>query len=193
MSAPPFNPVIDLPLVLATVCLLFWYYKHWAQSHELSTSTNLAERLPAARMRVCTLFAAVLILCWLADLAVWSLFAVVLGFNLVFAMTLGDEAGHFGLLAVVYLIREWSFGFPEMVLQPPELASVSPETKAPTGPLMGKTGVTKTPLCPSGQAEFNGTSVSVTSANNRMIDANTDVIVTAYRNGKPCVLPHPDQ
>ncbi|MCG8649339.1 MAG: hypothetical protein MI861_05880, partial [Pirellulales bacterium] len=105
-------------------------------------------------------------------------------------LTGGDvDGGAFGLWAAAYLIREWSFGFPQLILHPQTHDSNSAAPTAETGELVGKTGVTISPLRPTGDVDIDGVTYSVASADGRLLDSGATVTVTSYRNGRPCVAP----
>ena len=191
MDRITFAPLIDLPLAVFTVALFIWHFNRWASSNDLEANVDLAARLPTARIRVITLFTAILLLCWLSNLAVWSLFALLFGIGIVIAVL--GRGGIFGLQlglwAAACIIREWSFGFPQFVLYPPNTSVNASSPNCNDGELMGRIGVATFSLRPTGNAEIDGVQVSVSSADGRMIDAGTEVTVTAYRNGRPCVSP----
>lgn len=194
MDTIAFAPSIDVPLVLATVVLLLRNFNRWAVSSHLETNVDLAARLPTARMRVISLFAVILVFCWLVNLAVWTLFAVLLGVGLAIALLLSGDVigGEMGLRGAAYLLREWSFGFPETILEPPAPASITRPPDSEDGALIGETGVARTPIRPTGLVEFDNAQVTVSSADGRFIAAGTEVVVATYRNGTPCVIPSPD-
>ena len=113
MDRITFAPLIDLPLAVFAVALFIWHFNRWASSNDLEANVDLAARLPTARIRVITLFTAILLLCWLSNLAVWSLFALLFGIGIVIAVL--GRGGIFGLQlglwAAACIIREWSLGF----------------------------------------------------------------------------------
>jgi hypothetical protein len=65
-------------LALVTVLAFILHFNAWARANNTDTSVDLAARLPAARIRVVCLFAVIVSLCWMADLAVWAVFAFLL-------------------------------------------------------------------------------------------------------------------
>ena len=192
MDKIAFAPLIDLPLAVLTTAAFIWHFNKWASSNDLDTGVDVAARLPAARMRVITLFAVILLLCWLLNLAVWSIFALLLGIGIAIAfITSGDiDGGAFGLWGAAYLIREWAFGFPQLILHPPSPTASLSNPDGRDGELIGKTGTATSPIRPTGDVEIDGVTISVSSADGRLIETGTHVKVTAYRNGRPCVSPH---
>ena len=191
MSKLVFAPMVDLPLVAVTLALFLWYFDRWAHRSDLETNVDVVARLGSARLRVVVLFVGVLIVCWFFDFAVWSLLAALLAVGLVVAlMGFNVDGGLIGFFVVAYLIREWSFGFPEMILHPSiDNLPISPD---PMHELVGSIGKTSSSLRPTGDAIIGDATVSVASDDGCLIDAGTDVIVTSYRNGLLRVRPHVD-
>ncbi len=194
MEQLAFAPMIDLPLAGITLSAFIWHFNRWAFHHDIDTSIDVASRLPVARLRVIALFVCALLVCWLANFAFWSIFALLLGIGMAVALVAGGDVdgGAFGLWAAAYLIREWSFGFPQLVLHPQTHDTGSIASAADTGELVGKSGVTTSPLRPTGDAEIDGVTYSVASADGQLLDSGARVTVTSYRNGRPCVSPMPE-
>ena len=191
MDTLAFAPLIDFPLAGVTAATFIWHFNRWALRRDIDTAIDISTRLPTARYRVILLFASLLLLCWFLDLAFWSIFALLLGIGLVIAVVFGGDiqGSAFGLWAAAYLIREWAFGFPQLILHPQphdSRVSVRHETLEI---LLGKTGVTISPLRPTGDAEIDGLKHSVVSYDGGLLDPGTKVTVMSYRNGYPCVSP----
>jgi hypothetical protein len=184
-----FSPLIDVPLVVLTVAGFLRHFHKWAKTSDVAAEVDLATRLPKARSRVVVLFATLLLVCWFANVAVWLFYALLLGAGLVVLAVTGGDAmgGDFGLLLVGYVIREWCFDFPQIVLQPPKPGEAPAPEPAARGDLTGKQGVTVCPCSPFGEARIDGVKVAVSSFDGRLIDAGARVAVNAYRNGQPCV------
>lgn len=191
MDKLAFAPLIDVPLVVCTVALFIWHFNRWASRNDLDTSVDLAARLPTAGLRVIALFTCILLLCWLSNIAVWPVFALLLGVGVALAFIAGGDGdgGEVGLWAAAYLIREWAFGFPQFILHPPKSSVITSTSQCNRGELMGKIGTTTSPIRPTGDAEIDGVKVTVASTDGRLIETGTQVSVTAYRNGRPCVSP----
>lgn len=190
-----FEPIIDLPLVVITCGLFIWHFNGWARRGNLQTEIDVASRLQSARLRVFTLFTSLLLFCWILDFAVWPIFAILFGIGLVTAIFLGGGVdGAFGLWAAGYLIREWSFGFPQLILHPTKRDEATMDDDAMNDDakhgLVGSVGITSSTLRPTGNAIIDHTSVSVVSDDGSMIDAGAEVIVASYRNGQLFVRPH---
>lgn len=185
-----FRPMIDIPLVILTVSVFIWHFNQWSRKANIETNLNLSARLPTARFRVILLFLGILLLCWLVNLAVWSLFALVFAIGLVMALAMtGDvEGGAFGLFGAADIIREWAFGFPRLVLHPPN-REITTAVEHLGKELLGKTGVTTATLRPTGDALIEGAKYAVVSFDGGWIDAGAKIEVRAYRNGMLCVSP----
>ncbi len=191
MNTIAFVPTIDVPLVVVTVAAFIWHFNHWARRRNIETNLDLSGRLPAARLRVILLFVCILALCWTINLAVWVMMAMLLGIGLVVVLTTGGDiaGGAFGLFAAAFIVREWAFGFPHLILHPPRHDSKTPSQGDGEGALLGKVGFTTTSLRPSGRTLIDGVEYSVVSIDGGWVDAGTSVEVTAVRNGVPCVAP----
>lgn len=190
-----FTPFIDLPLVALFALAFICYINEWAHRHDQGSRLSVTARLPVARLRIAQLFAGVLLLCWSLNLAVWFVCALLLGFGFAVAVVLSmttESVGHFLSWGTVYLIREWAFGFPELVLQPPIRDSGSTTHSGNLTALVGKVGVTTSPLRPIGDAEFEGVKHSVVSEDQEWVDAGLFVKAVCIRNGLLCVVPIPE-
>jgi hypothetical protein len=182
-----FVAMVDLPLALATVLALILHFNSWARANDADISVDLAARLAAARIRVVCLFAVIVGLCWIADFAVWAVFAFLLGIGVAIALLAGGQAagGEFLLGWAGYLIREWAFGFPQLVLHPPEKSRMT-RHGTPAGddsPLIGKSGLVAAPLRPCGQIECEGAVWPARAEDGRYVDAGTTIVVTGLQSG----------
>ena len=135
-------------------------------------------------------FVGVLTVCWLLNFAAWFLFAALFAVGVAIALLgVNVEGGFVGFFAAAYFVREWSFGFPELILHP--ATNDDPTLNLdPTHELVGSTGKTSSPLRPTGEAVVGDVTVSVASEDGSLIDAGTEVIVTSYRNRLLRVRPH---
>jgi hypothetical protein len=135
-----FSPLIDVPLVVLTVAGFLRHFHKWAKTSDVAAEVDLATRLPKARSRVVVLFATLLLVCLFANVAVWLFYSLLLGAGLVVMVVTGGDAmgGDFGLLLVGYVIREWCFDCPHMVLQPPKPGEAPVPEPAARGDLTGK-------------------------------------------------------
>ncbi len=83
MDRIAFAPLIDIPLVGFTLAAFLWHFNAWAYRDDLDTSVDVPARLPTARLRVITFFVGVLLICWISNVAAWSIFALILAIGLV--------------------------------------------------------------------------------------------------------------
>lgn len=188
-----FMPLVDIPLAGIVLATFILHFNKWSRRRNSDTTVDLASRLPKARVRVVVLLICALILCWGLDASFWSLCAMLLILGLALVGTLGGkiEGGAFGFFAVAYLIREWAFGFPQLILHPEQQASRSADEHNDLESLIGQSGSTISPLRPAGDAEIGGAKYSVVAYDGDMIDLGEKVIVRAYRNGSLFVVPAP--
>lgn len=193
MDKIAFTPFIDVPLTAIVVVGFILHFKRWSLRRDIETSVDISARLPAARLRVILLFVSILVLCWWIDLAVWSIFALLFGLGLVFAVVFGGgvDGGAIGLFAAAFIVREWAFGFPQLILQPQQREVKNLDHHDGKQELTGKTGVAIGSIRPTGEVLIEGIKYSVASFDGGWIDAGTKVEVRTYRNGMPCVAPLP--
>lgn len=189
MNSVSFFPLVDIPLIVITVAAYLWHINRWAYRTDIETSLDLPSGLPKARRRIVFLFVGLGVLCWLLDFAVWSLYACILLIDLLLA-AISNGGGPAGLFFIVYIVREWAFGFPQIILHPPRPTPLEMAKGNLERPLIGKIGVTKTMLRPSGIAIIDGKEQSVVSATGELLKAETHVKVTGYQNGYPAVTFH---
>lgn len=185
MDKLTFAPLIDIPLVSITLAFFILHFNRWAFRNDLDTSADVASRLPSARFRVIVLMVGFLFLCWLFDFAAWSIFAFLAGIGLAIAIFSGWslEGGTVGLFGAALFIREWAFGFPQLVLHPPGQV-IDPSPPKRQHRLIGKSGTTTSPLRPIGDACIDGTIVTVACDDGRLIESGTPVVVSCYKNGR---------
>ena len=194
MDKLAFAPMIDLPLAVATVIGFLLHFNAWSRGESADTSIDLGSRLPAARIRVVVFFLAVLFVCWMVNFAFWAVLAALVAIGIVFSTLAGGDSSGAELFVffAAYVIREWAFGFPQLILGPPSDRHVTPRDALPDSELIGRRGVALSPLRPSGDADVEGSVVSVVSDDGRLIDAGMDVVVSGTRNGRVCVRPLAD-
>ena len=86
----------------------------------------------------------------------------------------------------VTLIREWAFGFPQLILHPPQ----NNDTKMvsmPKSEYDGQIAITISPLRPCGEIRINDKKISAISDDGRLIDKDEEVVVVGKRNGQVSV------
>lgn len=183
MEALQFTPIVDLPLVACTVIGFLVNFSHWSRSAELDTVVNLPARLPRARLLVVVLFALLVFTCWQLNVAVWLIYALMSVLSMVMAGLAGSAPSPAIMLVFVAgLIREWCFGFPQLILRT-ESRSKRPREKEPEDPMMGLEGIAISPLIPMGIVEVGGLEVPAVSDVGTMIDSGSRIVVTGNRNG----------
>ncbi len=184
-----FAAEIDIPLVVLTLVAFLVHFECWAKHTDVDTNANLRERLPKARLLVIGFFCALLAVCWSSSIAFWAILVLGFGIGVVLSLMLGGthELGLGILLFAAYLIREWAFGFPQLLLQPPNSSPTRVAQTTLSEELVGATGKTLSPLRPCGEAEIDGKVCSVMSADSSLIDSEAKIVVTGKRNGTICV------
>jgi hypothetical protein len=183
MEAFQFTPNIDLPLVSCTVVVFLMNFFHWAKSAELDSTASLPERLPRAILLVIVLFALLLFVCWHLDVAVWLIYVLLAILGLFISALAGSAPNPAAmLLFIAGLIREWCFGFPQLILRP-ESRTKKPRTEQPEDPWVGMKGVAVSPLIPTGIVEIGGEEVPAVSDVGTLIESGSPIVVTGRRSG----------
>ncbi len=179
MDKLAFNPFIDLPLSFLTIVAFVLHFNTWAKNRPADINVDLQSRLPTARVRVVGLLIAIVGVCWFTNLSVWAIYALLLILGLGIAMLMGDGGDDSALvvLFIAYLIREWAFGFPLMILNSPQDGGMK-DLAETHGNLIGVHGTAATHLRPFGEAEIEGQAISVVSETGELIEAGAAVIVT---------------
>ena len=177
--------VLDIPLWIGTLAVFLIYYQRWAKSASDKLEVDLQARLPQAIFRTTVFFVGVLTICLLANFGVWAFLVVALVMGLIVSCILGaagpTESGFFLLIAALAL-REWSFGFPSLILDvAPRETDAAFEIREHK--LTGTTGVTSGPLKPAGYARINNTEMPVVADNGLMVDDGVEIVVTRFHNG----------
>lgn len=188
MDKLAFNPFIDLPLSFLTIVAFVLHFNTWAKNRPVDINVDLQSRLPTARVRVVGLLIAIVGVCWYTNLSVWAIYALLLILGLGISMLMGDSGDGSGLvvLFMAYLIREWAFGFPLMVLNSPQDGGIKDLSETHAN-LIGMHGTALTPLRPFGEAEIDGQSISVVSETGEMIEVGAAIIVTDLKDNRICV------
>lgn len=186
---PAFTFSVDLPVSALTLAGFMLYFRIWAHEQAESTGVDLVKRLPTACLYVTCLIAAITLACWLANIAVWSIFVLLLLVGAVLSLFVQADItdGGFALLVAGGFIREWAFGFPSLILRPPEYEPPNGIDANVVDELVGASGVTTSPLRPQGEAEFEGRVLTVQTYNGQFLDSGTNVTVTGLREGLACV------
>ena len=124
--------------------------------------------------------------CWFADIALWAVIGILTLAALLIAILLGgDLAGPTPIFLIsASLIREWAFGFPQLVLQPPADEPAHRSFYNSSSQFCGKEGITVSPLRPSGEVQVDGKTMSCISENGKLIETGEKVVVAGERNGR---------
>ena len=183
-----FSPAVDLPLVFVTVAAFVANFYLWTKSEHDDLEVELQSRLPKAIVRLFLLFGTVTVLFWLVDVAVWILYACLFLIALIASIMSANQMV-IDLMVVVFggMIREWCFGFPQLVLRPPTSKTELPHGKDDS--FIGSLGTVITPLRPAGTVLIDGEKLPATSAGGTMIDNGTEIVVTEIKNGHFYVRP----
>lgn len=183
-----FAPGWDLPLLGILLVWFLWHCRRWSTSVCLENGVEVSHRWPAARRRIVLLFMVVTGACWLFDLPAW-LVVTLLGL----AGVIGSVVSDFdhALVLVPWLIREWAFGFPHLILQPSvgstDNSHVDRQSQATE--LFGARGTVVSPLRPCGQVQLDDQRVQAVSESGQFIDQGTLVIVCGLKGEEICVRP----
>ncbi len=149
---------------------------------------DVSHRWPAARRRIILLFMFVTAGCWLFDVPAW-LVVTFLGLAGVVASAVSDFDQ--AIVLVPWLIREWAFGFPHLILQPS--ASTTGDSQrdrhSRATELLGMRGTVVSSLRPCGQVQLDDRRVQAVSESGRFIDQGTLVIVCGLKGEEICVRP----
>lgn len=181
----PFIPLVDIPLSIGTLAIFLMYYRYWAKSAAEKLEVDLQARLPQATFRTAVFFGGLLIVCWLANFGVWAFLVLALFLGLIGTFIIGgsspfESAFFLGVLAIA--LREWSFGFPSLILDIPSAQTDAVPENRPHK-LTGTTGISTGPLKPTGYARINDTEMPVVVDNGMMVDDGVEIVVTGFRNG----------
>ncbi len=187
-----FTPKIDLPLALVSLIGFLVNYQLWAKSGDPELNVDLISRLPQARIRIVFFFAGLLLVCWLVNLGLWTILAALVLLGLFFSLFIGNSmAPEFMFVATAGVLREWSFGFPTLILTPsPQSDTHSSKLKSE---LIGVVGITTSPLRPSGDIKIDEQELLAISDDGRLIEVGTQIVVTGIRNGRASVRIADDQ
>lgn len=180
-----FSPVRDIILTLILLAGFLLYYRNWIPSGSLESGVDLKPRLQQACVRTSLFFMSVLAVCWFSNVSVFLPIAIlfVLGIVVSIGSTMTEGyglGGGFVFGAAAMILREWSFGFPNLILSPRERKA------KPRKPheMAGSIGVTTSDLRPAGYVRMNDKEVPAVSANGKQIDSGTEIVVTDFKNGK---------
>ncbi|MEL6105396.1 MAG: NfeD family protein [Planctomycetota bacterium] len=164
------------------------YIRVWVESDAQETTIDLRPLLPAAIARAVIALCGLTILCWLLAISLWAIVAILLGVGCLLALV--NEAsdvreGAGPLFAAVVVLREWCFGFPELILHPPtdpgDAIGLNEEA------CIGRHGTVVSPLRPNGHITVAGQRLSAVSDTGELLQNGTQIIVCGFQNGRPRV------
>ena len=182
MNAIAFAPRVDIPLALITVIAFWLNFNSWANNNN-DTDVELTSRLPKARLRLVALFASLLLICWLLNVAAWAVLALFFVVSLVVAAASGNSlAPEMLILLSAGMIREWCFGFPILILQPPQESTATHAQS--NAKFLGRCGTATSALRPSGRVQIDGEDISAVSSDGSYIELGANVVVTSTQNGQ---------
>ena len=191
MNSFSFTPLYDLPLLIVVAALLVWHFHYWSHNTELDSNADLVGRFPLACAKAVSLLVIACVICWAANFPFWGIFAILLAFGIALSIALGGQTDGslIGLLGSAIMLREWAFGFPQLILDPKKRTDASSQLAPENNALVGKKGIALSPLRPMGDIDIDGKVLSATSDNGQLIDAGTSVTVIRFKNGQPRVTP----
>ncbi|MEM6471677.1 MAG: NfeD family protein [Planctomycetota bacterium] len=182
MNWATFSFQIDVPLALVLWVAFLVQAQFWARSANADTNVDLVAKLPKARLRYTVFFALLLVVCWYCGFSIALLMVIIWVSGLVVAFLAGGDLGtRAGLhYFAAYLIREWAFGFPQMILHP---RVQEPEDSNPNAmsPLAGRVATVTSTLRPTGEVCVDEQRYSARSESGQYVDEGTRVIVSCQR------------
>ena len=182
-----FCPGIDIALSVVSAFGFLLNYHYWvkANANDPDSVIDLKSRLPRANVRIVLFWAVTLLVCWVTNLAVWSIFVCMFVVGMGFALGNGRISGHLFFLGVAAMLREWCFGFPNLILDPKLAPPI--EKVVSNNELIGRQGTVVSQLRPTGEIEIDGKELTAISEDGKIIEAEAEVSVTSIRNGRICV------
>ena len=184
MNSIAFTPLVDLPLagvLLAGLSVNSWL---WAKSDRDESEVDLEARLPTALIRLTLFFFGLVIFCWLTNVGVWVIAAAMMVSGIAISVFAGSNSfvPELMLVATAGMLREWTFGFPNLILSPRVRSPSSKDTIKHE--LVGVSGVTTSPLRTTGDIRIDSEELSAISDNGTLIEKGTEVVVVAVKNGR---------
>ena len=183
MNSIAFLPIIDFPLIgvlLAGFMVNSWL---WAKS-ENETGVDLLSRLPGALIRIFLFFLGLLLFCWFFNIGVWAVAAALIVAGVVVTIFAGGHnfAPEMIFVATAEMLREWAFGFPNLILSAPTRSPARPSQESHE--LVGTLGMTTSELRPIGEIKINSNEHTAISDSGTFIEAGTEVVVVAVKDGR---------
>ena len=180
-----FSPAIDISLTIVVLLGFLLNFHFWvrASANDPDSVIDLKSRLPRANIHIVLFCAVILLTCWIANLAVWSIFVLIFAFGVMVGVFGGPfTPDQFGLLGAAAMLREWCFGFPNLILDPklePPIDKVDSNSE-----LIGRHGTAVSQLRPTGEIEIDGKELTAISEDGKVIQSGAEVLVTSTRMGR---------
>ena len=91
-----FSPAIDISLTIVVLLGFLLNFHFWvrASANDPDSVIDLKSRLPRANIHIVLFCVAILLICWMANLAVWSIFVCMFVVGMGFALGNGRISGH---------------------------------------------------------------------------------------------------
>lgn len=185
----PFVAGLDVPLAIVTWGLFVLNFHFYSKTNPESGHIDLRARLPQAYFRITAFFVVVLGVCWAASFGFWVLYVALWVLGMVLGLIGGNQIS-FGELMVVGtagMLREWSFGFPNLILSPPTRSGESEAKQARLDQYVGMTATTESALKPTGKIWVDECSLSAISMDGDFIAPGVEVAILEIRNGNALV------
>lgn len=174
-----FQLYVDLPLCAIVLSALLLHFRQWAHNETDDLRTILMSRLLRAQVKASLFVGAMLFVCWYLDISFWIAIAIVLGLGMIAAFA-GIDVAAMPILAAGFMLREWAFGFPSLVLH--SLPSSGLDTSFDPR-LIGVEATALGPLRPFGRIQFDDQIAEAVSESGQMIDSGARVRIAGCRNG----------
>ena len=184
MHVLTFHPLVDIPLVAVIACIFILNFRVWSNTADAELQPLLKSRLNSAILRITGFFGFILLFCWYLNIAAWGLLVLVIAIAFSGALAAGNAFGiDLAMLLAGGMLREWCFGFPQLVLRP-QTTNVWEDELLTQRKLIGKSGVTTSPLRPAGNIEVDGIQFPAASECGTLIDVGQNIVVVDTRNNK---------
>ena len=157
-------------------------FRIWCNTASNELKPRLNARLASATLRLISFFTVLLLTCWLTNIAVWTVFLFLVAIAVSGAMIGGDAfAVDLAMVLTGGILREWCFGFPQMILHPQPDLSLDEENELQE--IIGRKGETASVLRPGGKVTVDGEEYSAVSENGTLIEKCVPVEVVDVKNG----------
>lgn len=170
-----FSPWIDIPLAVLLYGGALFRILRWVHKPDQLTVKKTPETTRRAAFRLAIVILPLVLICYAVNIAFWLVVVII---------PLIDLMG-LPVLKLGYPIREFTLGFPELVLSPPDSVGQSPlAVDDPLDQYVGRTARATSSLCPQGTVEIDDLQLGATSASGLLISPGTTLHVTGMRDGQ---------